>query len=69
MHQGIGPDGGMVLKRRLWPHRLREGEDVASHLNEFRDLVNQIVNLAAGDDSTQIHRVDLVFMLSLSLSD
>lgn len=59
----------MVLKQRLWPLRLREGEDVASHLNEFPDLVNEIVNLSAGDDSTQIHRVDLVFMLSLSLPD
>ena len=42
---------------------------MASHVNEFRDLVNQIANLSAGDDSTQIQGVDLVSMLSLSLPD
>ena len=59
----------MVLTQRLWSLRLREGEDMASHLNEFRDLANQIANLSAGDDSTQIQGVDLVSMLSLSLPD
>ena len=42
---------------------------MASHLKEFRDLANQIANLPAGDDSTQIQGVDLVSMLSLSLPD
>ena len=42
---------------------------MATHLNEFRDLANQIANLSAGDDSTQIQGVDLVSMLSLSLPD
>ena len=69
VHQGIGANGRMVLTQRLWSLRLREGEDMASHLNEFRDLANQIANLSAGDESTQIQGVDLVSMLSLSLPD
>ena len=69
VHQGIGANGRMVLTQHLWSLRLREGEDMASHLNEFRDLANQIANLSAGDDSTQIQGVDLVSMLSLSLPD
>ena len=69
VHQGIGANGRMVLTQRLWSLRLREGVDMASHLNEFRDLANQIANLSAGDDSTQIQGVDLVSMLSLSLPD
>ena len=42
---------------------------MASHLNAFRDITNQIQNLSSDEGTSRIQRVDLVSMLSLSLLD
>jgi len=42
VHQGIGMNGRMVLMQRLWGLRMAEGEDMAQHLNQFRELANQL---------------------------
>ena len=59
----------MVLTQRLWSLNLREGEDMASHLNTYREIANQIENLSSSDGTSEIQGVDLVSMLSLSLPD
>ena len=46
VHQGIGATGRMVLMQRLWALRLVEGEDMAEHLNRFRELANQVESLS-----------------------
>ena len=69
VHQGIGVNGRMVLTKRLWALHLREGDDMASHLNAFREIANQIDNLSSDEGTSQIQGVDLVSMLSLSLPD
>ena len=69
VHQGIGVNGRMVLTKRLWALHLREGDDMASHLNAFRHIMNQIENLSSDEGTSQIQGVDLVSMLSLSLPD
>ena len=69
VHQGIGANGRMVLTQRLWSLYLREGEDMASHLNAFREISNQIENLSTRDGAPLIQGIDLVSMLSLSLPD
>ena len=42
VHQGIGINGRMVLLQRLWGLRMVEGDDMAQHLNLFRELANQL---------------------------
>ena len=42
---------------------------MASHLNAFREITNQIKNLSSDEGTLQIQGVDLVSMLSLSLPD
>jgi len=42
VHQGIGMNGRMVLMQRLWGLRMSEEEDMAQHLNEFREIANQL---------------------------
>ena len=69
VHQGIGANGRMVLTQRLWALRLHEGDDMAAHLNGFREIANQIENLSSDDGTSQIQGVDLVSMLSVSLPD
>ena len=69
VHQGIGANGRMVLTQRLWALRLHEGDDMAAHLNAFREIANQIENLLSDDGTSQIQGVDLVSMLSVSLPD
>ena len=59
----------MVLTQWLWALHLREGEDMAGHLNAFREIRNQIENLSSDEGISQIKGVDLVSMLSLSLPD
>ena len=59
----------MILTQRLWSLRLKEGEDMAFHLNVFREIANQIENLSNGDGGSQIRGVDLISMISLSLPD
>jgi len=45
--QGIGASGRMVLMQRLWALRMVEGDDMAQHLNKFRELANQVGSLSA----------------------
>ena len=69
VHQGIGSNGRMILTQRLWALRLQEGDDMAAHLNAFREMANQIENLSSDEGTSQIQAVDLVSMLSVSLPD
>ena len=69
VHQGIGANGRMVLTQPLWALCLQEGEDMATHLNAFREIATQIENLSSNDGTSQIQGVDLVSILSLSLPD
>jgi len=64
VHQGIGASGCMVLMQRLWVLRMIEGEDMAEHLNKFRELANQVESLSTlgkGMDNNE-----LVTLFSLS---
>ena len=45
VHQGIGTNGRMVLMQRLWALKMAEGQDMAQHLNQFRELANQLRGL------------------------
>ena len=65
MHQGIGMNGRMVLMQRLWALRMLEGEDMAQHLNQFRELANQWRSLSP--DSKGMDDSELVTILTLSL--
>ena len=69
VHHGIGANGRMVLTQRLWALRLHEGDDMAAHLNAFREMSNQIENLSSDEGTSQIQGVDLVSMLSVSLPE
>ena len=69
VHQGIGANGRMVLTQRLWALCLHEGDDMAAHLNAFREMANQIENLSSDEGTSLIQGVDLVSMLSVSLPD
>jgi len=65
VHQGIGASGRMVLIQRLWALRLLEGEDMAEHLNRFRELANQVQGLSGNGKG--MDKNELVTLLSLSL--
>jgi hypothetical protein len=67
VHQGIGSNGWMVLMQRLWGLHMREGDDMAVHLNTFRELANQVASLST--EGIGVVDADLVSMLSLSLPD
>jgi len=57
----------MVLMQRLWALRMVEGDDIADHLNKFRELANQVESLAA--DRKGMEDNELVTHLSLSLPE
>ena len=65
VHQGIGMNRRMVLMQRLWSLRMSEGEDMAQHLNLFRELANQLRSLSG--DGKGIDDTELVTILTLSL--
>ena len=67
VHQGIGASGKMVLIQRLWALRMVEGEDMAEHLNRFRELANQVQSLSS--NSKGMEESELVTLLSLSLPE
>jgi len=67
VHQGIGASGRMVTMQRLWALKMVEGEDMADHLNRFRELANQVDSLSA--DGKGIEGNELVTLLSLSLPE
>jgi len=67
VHQGIGMNGRMVLMQRLWGLRMAEGEDMAQHLNQFRELANQLRGLSV--DGKGMDDSELVTILTLSLPE
>ena len=69
LHHGIGTNGRLRLTQRLWFPRLKEREDMASRLNVFRDIANQIENLSNGNGGSQMRGIDFISMLSLGLPD
>ena len=67
VHQGIGANGRMVLRQRLWGLRMVEGDNMAAHLNKFRELANQIESLSSKGKGMEDN--ELVTLLSLSLPE
>jgi len=67
VHLGIRASGRMVLMQRLWALRMVEGDDMAEHLNKFRELANQVESLSA--DSKGIKNNELITLLTLSLPE
>jgi len=67
VHQGIGASGRMVLQQRLWGLRMVEEEDMAEHLNKFRELASQLAGLSATGKGMEDN--ELVTLLSLSLPE
>ena len=67
VHQGSGSSGRMVLMQRLWVLRMVEGEDMAEHLNRFRELASQVQSLSP--NSKGMEESELVTLLSLSLPE
>lgn len=55
----------MVLMQRLWGLRMVEGDDMAQHLNLFRELANQLRSLS--QDGKGMDDTELVTILTLSL--
>ena len=67
VHQGIGMNGRMVLMQRLWGLRMSEGEDMAQHLNLFREIANQLRSLS--EDGKGMDDTELVTILTLRLHE
>lgn len=67
VHQGIGMNGRMVLMQRLWSLKMVEGDDMAQHLNHFRELANQLRSLSV--DGKGMDDSELVTILTLSLPE
>ena len=67
VHQGIGMNGRMLLMQRMWGLRMSEGEDMAQHLNQFRELANQLRGLSV--DGKGMDDSELVTILTLSLPE
>jgi len=67
VHQGIGTNGRMVLMQRLWALKMSEGQDMAQHLNQFRELANQLRGLS--QDGKGLDDSELLTILTLSLPD
>ena len=67
VHQVIGTNGRMVLMQRLWGLKMSEGQDMAQHLNQFRELANQLRGLTT--EGKEIDDSELVTNLTLSLPE
>ena len=65
VHQCIGMNGRMILMQRLWGLRMLEGDDMAQHLNTFREMANQPRSLS--QDGKGMDDSELVTILTLSL--
>jgi len=63
--QGIGMNAQMVLMQRLWALKMAEGDDMAQHLNKFRELANQLRSLSV--EAKRMDDDELVTSLTLSL--
>ena len=67
VHQGIGMNGRMALMQRLWGLRMLEGDDMAQHLNLFREMANQLRSVS--QDGKGMDDSELVTILNLSLPE
>ena len=65
VHQGIEMNGTMVLMQRLWGLRMLEGDNMAQHLNLFREIAKQLRSLS--ENGKGIDDTELVTILTLSL--
>jgi len=65
VHQGIGTNGRMVLMQPLWALKLLEGHNMAQHLNQFRELANQLRGLSTV--GKEVDDSELLTILTLSL--
>jgi len=65
VQQGIGANGRMVLRERLCGQRMVEGDNMAEHLNKFRELVNQIKSHSSNSKGMEDN--ELVTLLNLSI--
>jgi len=63
--QGIRANCRMVLMQPLWALRMSDGDDMAEHLNQFRELANQVQGLSG--EGKGIDDSELVTILSSSL--
>jgi len=62
---GIGMNGPMVLMQRLWALKMAAGDDMAQHLNKFRELAIQLRSLSV--EAKRMDDGELVTSLTLSL--
>jgi len=60
-------NGCMVLMQRLWALKMAEGDDMAQHLNQFRELANQLRSLSI--EGKGMEDSELVTSLTLSLPE
>jgi len=67
VYQGIGTNGRMVLMQRLWALKMAEGQDMAQHLNQFRELANQLRGLLV--EGKSLDDTELLTILTLSLPE
>ena len=67
IHQGIGATGRMVLMQRLWALRMVEGDDMAEHLNKFKELASKVGSLSGNGKGMEDN--ELVTLLSLSVPE
>jgi len=67
VHQGIGMNGRMILMQRLWGLKITEADDTAQHLNQFRELANQLSGLS--QDGKGMEDSELATILTLSLPE
>jgi len=67
VHQGIGMNGRMILMQRLWGLKMTEADDMAQHLNQFRELANQLRGLS--QDGKGMEDSELATILTLSLPE
>jgi len=66
-HHCIRMNRRMVLMQRLWGLRMSDGDDMAQHLNHFRELGNQLGSLA--EDRKGMDDTELVTIRILSLPE
>jgi len=67
VHHGIGTNGRMVLMQRLWALKMSERQDMAQHLNQFRELANQLLGLTS--EGKDVDDSELLTILTLSLPE
>jgi len=58
VHEGIGMHDGMVLIQHIWGMRMAEGDDMAKHINRFREIGNQLRSLSEDGEGNGGCRAD-----------